>query len=672
MKISTQWLRDYCELDLSADELADCLARRGMEIESVTPIGNDFCIDIEVTANRPDLLGHIGIAREVAAHLGLPLRIPDVSLPESGRDVAELARVEVHNPELCSRYTARVLYDVAVGPAPAEMQRRLEVIGLRPVNNVVDITNYVLMECGQPEHAFDFGRLDGACIVVRRARDGEGITLIDGTTLELTSENLVIADSSRPVALAGIMGGLATEIGPATSTVLLESARFDPVNSRRSTRSTGQSSDSSYRFERSVDVPTVEWASRRAAALLVEHAGAQVARGMVDVDFTQAETRTIRLRIPRIEAILGLAVPAPRAGQLLKAIGFGVRPQGHDALDVTVPTFRPDVALEIDLIEEVARCEGYDKVPAIAPLPTVAVTDSRESEVCRVARETLVRLGYVETVTTTFLSEELARTFSPWTHDAPLCVTNPLRSDEAALRPSLVPSLLEVKRVNQDRGNRSVRIFEANRVYLNRPGDERLPKETNCLTVLADEDFHVLKGSVEELLERLGVLERVALEASREPFLSAGAAASLLIGQHVVGHLGEVADEAVALFGLRHNPCVCELDLDTLVANASLERRYREIPRFPHVVRDVAIVVNEKRTWDDIRATVEEAGVEHLESVTFHEVYHGEQIERGKKSVMFSIVYRAADRTLTNEEVNASQDVVVGALAQELGAVLRA
>ncbi len=671
MKISVDWLRDYVDFNLSPEQLADVLAQRGMEVEELLQVGDDWCIDIEVTANRPDLLCHIGIAREVAAHLGTPLRIPDVALDEADRSVSDLVRVEVRDPQLCPRYTARVLYDVQAGPAPEPMRRRLEAIGLRPVNRVVDITNYVLMECGQPEHAFDFECLDGGVIVVRPAAEGEVLTLIDGTNVKLKPEHLVIADANYPIALAGIMGGLETEIGDRTSTVLLESARFDPVNIRRSTRSTGQSSDSSYRFERGVDPPTVEWASRRAAALIQQHAGAKLARGVVDANFAEEEPRTVRLRMGRIEKVLGMAVPAPQAGQLLEAIGFGVQPEGRDALQVTIPSFRSDVSLEIDLIEEVARCRGYGAAPDHAHLPIVPVTDSKASLVTRRVRDTLVRLGYTEAVTTTFLSEGLARKFSPWTGEEPIILSNPLRSDEAALRPSLLPSLLGVKRTNQDRGTHDVRVVEVNRVYLRRASkDQRLPDEKNCQAIVADEDFRVLKGTIETLLDELGLAGRATLEPADYPFL--GAAAAWRIGQHAIGYLGELAEEAVELYDLRGTPCVAELDLDALVPDAVLDRRFAELPRFPTVERDLAIVVGERVAWKDILAAVHGAGAEHLESVSFGEVYRGQQVERGTKSVLFSLVYRAPDRTLTGDEVQASQDKIVAALAEKLGAALRA
>ena len=672
MKISCQWLRDYCDSGLEADELADCLSQRGVEIEAVTAVGDDFCLDLDVTANRPDLLSHIGIAREVAAAVGLPLRIPRVELQESERPVAGLARVEVHNPDLCPRYTARVLYDVSVAPAPAAMQRRLEVVGLRPINNIVDITNYVLMECGQPEHAFDLGCLVGGVVIVRPAVAGERLALIDGAECTLSPEHLVIADARRPVALAGIMGGLDTEIEETTQAVLLESALFDRVSIRRSTRTTGKSSDSSYRFERGVDLPGVEWASRRAAALMQQHAGAKLAAGLIDINFTREEAHTVHLRMARIEKVLGMSVSLVEAGKLLKGIGFGVKAIGHDALAATVPSFRNDVRLEIDLIEEVARCHGYDKVPTVAHLPIVPVADSKAAVAAQRARETLIRLGYFETVTTTFVANDLGPAFSPWASEDPVRISNPLRSDEACLRPCLVPSLLQVKRNNQDHGVATVRIFELGRVYLSRSGDARLPDEKTCLALLADEGFHHLKGVAEAVFDQLGLAGRCSIEPFGHDLLSAGAAAAWRLGQRVVGYVGEIADEAAARFGLRNSPCVCELDLDALVVNAAFDRRFRELPRFPSVERDLAIVADEATTWQQIVAAVEGAGAEHLESVAFDEIYRGEQVDPGKKSILFTITYRAPDRTLTNDEVNASQERVVAALAQQLGATLRA
>ena len=672
MNVSYQWLHDYVDFRLSPEALAERLTVLGLEVESVRPVGDDFCIEIEITANRPDLLGHIGVAREIAAFTGNPLRIPDVELQEDETPVARLARVEVHNPDLCPRYTARVLTGVDVGPAPDWMQRRLDVIGLRPVNSVVDITNYVLMECGQPEHAFDFDKLVGNVVVVRPATAGEAITLIDGTELELTPEQLVIADSHRPTALAGIMGGLDTEIGEDTTTVLLESAKFDPANIRRTCRATGKASDSSYRFERTVDTPTVEWASRRAAQLMQQHAGAKLAAGVVDVDFTDEQPRVVRLRVPRIEQVLGIAIEAPEAGKLLKAIGFGVKPHDHDALEVAVPTFRPDVSLEVDLIEEIARCHGYDKVPATSTLTVQAAAHSKPDQAALAARDILIRLGYCEAVTTSFLAEEVSRAFSPWSSGRPIALSNPLRADEAALRESLIPSLLAVKHTNQNRGVAEIRIFELDRVYLQRTVGQRLPDEKHCLAALADASFAELRGAADAVLERLGVADRCTLEPAAYDFLTPGVTAAWRLGTSVVGYIGEVADEAAARFGLRSAPCVWELDFDALASAASLQQRFRDLPRFPDVRRDLALLVDETVPWDEIVQAVNAADVEHLESIDFGEVYRGDQVESGRKSVFFTLVFRAPDRTLTNDEVNASHDRVVATLAEQLGATLRA
>jgi phenylalanyl-tRNA synthetase beta chain len=674
MKVSYQWLKDYCDFDLSPHELAEELSQRGLAMESLEQIGDDFCLDLEVTANRPDLLCHIGVAREIAAFTGVPLRIPEIELQEAARSVTEIARVEVQHPDLCPRYTARVLLDLQVGPTPPEMQRRLEVVGLRPVNNIVDITNYVLMECGQPQHAFDFEKLRRGVVVIRPAKGGELIELIDGSKVELAPEHLVIADAERPIALAGIMGGLQTEISDATHTVLLESAKFDPVNIRRSTRSTGKSSDSSYRFERTVDTPTVEWASRRAAALMHQHAGAKVAAGVIDVNFTREETRTVTLRIPRIERVLGrgMDIGAAEVGRLLKGIGFGVKARDHDSLSVSVPSFRPDVNLEIDLIEEVARCHGYDEVPTTSSLLITDVAESKFDRVVGAARRTLIRLGYHEAVTTSFLSEEVAKAFSPWGSEAPVCVSNPLRADEAALRQSLIPSLLEAKRTNQDRGVGEVRLFEVGRVYLRRSEGHRLPGEKTCLAVVADEDPRCLRGAAEAVLERLGLGERAAFEPATCDLLTPGLSAAWRLGPTVLGWLGEIADEAAAAFHLRRNPCAVEFDLDAIAVSATLEPRYRDLPRFPSVVRDLAIVVDEAVAWDQVATVAGNAGAEHVESIRFGEIYHGEQIEAGKKGVFFTVTYRAPDRTLTNDEVNASQELVIAALGDKLGATLRA
>jgi len=671
MKVSYLWLKDYCDFDLTPQQLADGLSQRGLACEGLEAVGEDFCLDLEVTANRPDLLSHIGVAREIAAMVGSRLRIPEVNLREEDQPVERLARVEVHDPQLCPRYTARVVYDVEVGPSPVEMQRRLQTVGLRPINNIVDITNYVMLECGQPEHAFDFEKIEGRTVVVRPAAEGEKLVLIDQSEVELNTSNLVIADHGRPVALAGVMGGLQSEISDGTRVVLLESAKFDPVNIRRTSRSLGKSSDSSYRFERGVDTPTVEWASRRAAALMRELAGGKVARGVLDIDFTSEEPRSIVLRIPRIERVLGMPVSLTEAGKHLKSIGFSVRAEGHDRLVVGVPSFRQDVEQEIDLIEEVARCHGYEKVPAASSLRIRAVSDSKFDQVVREARGVLVRLGYHEAVTTSFASVEMAQEFSPWNKAEPITLSNPLRSDQSALRTSLLPALLEAARVSQGHGVEAVRLFEVNRVFLRRPGGQALPEERTCVAVVANEDFAETKGTVETLLERLGVTTNLSFEEVDHSFLNPGLAGHWRIGTSVLGYLGELSEEAAERFHLHAAPMVAELDMEVLSAAAHLEGRFRPLPRFPAVERDLAVVVDERVTWREIEETVRGAGAEHLEAVSFGEVYRGKQIEAGKKSVFFRLSYRAPDRTLTSEEVNASQERVVAALAEALGARLR-
>ncbi len=497
------------------------------------------------------------------------------------------------------------------------------------------------------------------------------IQLIDGSEVKLGAEHLVIADVTRPVALAGVMGGLPTEIGEGTHVVLLESAKFDPVNIRRTTRTAGKSSDSSYRFERGVDTPTVEWASRRAAALMQQHAGAKLAAGVIDVNLTRETPRTVALRIPRIERVLGLAITAPQATKLLEGIGFTVKPDGPKTLAVDVPSFRPDVEAEIDLIEEAARCHGYDRVPETSRLAICDVPASKADRVAALARETLIRLGYSEAVTTSFLADPLALAFCPWNAEEPLRVRNPLRSDEAALRRSLVPSLLQAARTNQAQAVGEVHLFEVNRVYLRRAAGHRLPEEKRCLAIVAHEGFSDVKGAAEAVLGRLGVLDRCTFGPVSHGFLTPGAAGAWHLGNSLLGYVGELSEEAAAAFDLRKAPNVAELDLDILTTSANLERAFRALPRFPAVTRDLAIVVREAVAWAEIVGAVQATGVEHIEAVRFGEVYRGKQIEAGHKSIFFGITYRAPGRTLTNDEVNASQARIVAALAERLGATLR-
>ena len=668
MKVSCDWLSRYCEPVPSPDQLARMLPELGLEVDTVNQVAGDTVFVLETAANRPDLLSMIGVAREVAAATDAELKIPEVDLQCGGENVAGLTRVGLNAPDLCIRYTARLVTGVKVAPSPMWLQERLASIGLRPVNNIVDITNFVLMECGQPLHAFDFDKLIGKEIVVRRAAPGEEITVIDGTVHKLTEEMLVIADAEVPTAVAGVMGGLATEIGDSTTNVLLESAVFLPANIRRTSRALGLASDSSYRFERGVDPNGVDWGSVRAAAMIAEMAGGQVAQGVIAVGEPVPEAQVVTLRTARTDLVLGVSIPAEEQQAMLERLGFTVVAERPGEFDLSVPTFRQEVRREVDLIEELARAYGYEKIPEETRMRVRAVPVQKFDSAAARVRELCTGMGYSEARTSSFIAPDLAARFTYWSAEANV-IRNPVSREEPALRTSLIPLLLRAKKQNLNRGTPRVALFELSRVYQTASG---VPSERTCLGLVDDGGFASLRGALDALFDHLGVSGQVAYAEHSDANLTAGRSTKLLLGGQPLGVAGEITTELANLFDLKSAPAVAELDFDLLLGSASLERRYHPLPKFPSVRRDLSVVVDEDVAWAALCDCANTEGGELSDSIAFLSEYHGEQIEPGKKAVAFSITYRAPDRTLTGEEADEAIARVARAMKDRFGAELRA
>ncbi len=677
MKVTYSWLKEYCPFDLTVEALEDRITETGLEVETREPLGDDWLLDVKVTANRSDLLSLIGVAREIAAATGAPLKAPSVEFCESAQKAHSLTSVRVNDTALCPRYTARVIQGVKVGPSPAWLVKRIESLGLRSINNIVDVTNFVMLECGQPLHAFDFDLLRGRRIVVRRAAAGERLTAIDGSKHDLNPDILVIADESRPVAVAGVMGGLETEVGAVTKNVLLESALFNQVSIRRTSRRLGLASDSSYRFERGVDPVGVEWASRRAARLIQEAAGGQIAAGVIDASVVDLAPKSVAMRFARLSGLLGMDVPADAAVRILQSLGFEVRERDAVRVVVAVPGFRQaDVYREADLIEEVGRLHGYDNLPNRTTMK-VAVAPRSKTEIVRgVTRDLLLGAGYSEAVTISLLAEKASALVSPWTEAAPMRVQNPMVKGLDLLRRSLIPGLLEIKQINQRHGvGRApdvgrVAFFDLANVYLPVAGQE-IPRHQQCLAILEEEGFGRLKGAVEMLLDRLGLAAACEFAAGGPPVFAAEERCTVMLSGKPLGFLGRLAAEAAAAYDLRTPPFLAELDFDLLAGEASLDKRFRRLPAFPAVVRDLAVVVPENVTWNAVRQCVRQAGAELLAGIQFFDVYRGKQILEGRKSLAFSLTFQSPARTLTSKEVDDVQSAIVAALAQTLGAELR-
>jgi phenylalanyl-tRNA synthetase beta chain len=667
MKLCLKWINDYCKVTARPEEIARLLTMAGLELKSMETVLGDVRMELDVTANRTDCLSIIGIAREVAALTGGEARLPELPCPARSTGSAPGYGVEVLDQKLCPRYTARLVRGVKIQPSPLWMQERIEAVGIRSINNIVDITNFILMEVGQPLHAFDLLKLNGPRIIVRRAEPGEKITAIDGREYELNSDNLVIADASAPVAVAGVMGGLASEVSDTTRDVLIESAMFDPVCIRRASRRLGLSSESSYRFERGVSFEGVEWASQRAAALMAELAGGAPDDILVDISVQPPAQKKVPLRMGRLELLLGCKVDRADVLRILTALGFKALSQSADSFEFIVPSFRSDVGREADLIEEVARVNGYDKIPVTLDIPLALARRNKLDEVNDRTREVLAGCGMFEVLTTSFGEPSDAGDFTFWSEGAAVALTDPFGNEAKHLRKSMVPAFLAVERINQPQASADA-IFEVAKVYFSGAGKA---KESLCLGMLCRSGLRPLKGFIETLFERLGLSGKYQFVESQMRFLAQGESVCVRLFDEVIGYAGAVSAALAEKHDLRTAPAICELDFEKIVAHARLDRMFSEFSRQPAVQRDMVVLFAERVKWDQIEQCIAGTKAPALESVKFFDIYRGKQIPAGHKSVGFSVVFRAQDRTLTHEEVDAAMAKIVGALDRELGGRLR-
>jgi phenylalanyl-tRNA synthetase beta chain len=631
-------------------------------------------IDVEVTSNRGDCLSHLGVARGLSALLNREFRDlqPKPAESAAGPDAASLTSVRIEAADLCPHYTARVLRNVRIRPSPPWLARRLEAIGLRPINNVVDVTNYVMFETGQPLHAFDFDKLDGRRIVVRRAAKGEKLVSIDGRERELSPDMLVIADAARPVALAGVMGGRDSEVSDRTVNALLESARFDPLSVRKTSRALTLKSDSSYRFERGIDPTLPERASLRAAQLILETAGGELARGLVAAGQSGYQPKPLTLRLAKLRQVLGVEFPAQEVMDAFTRLRLSPVLKG-DRIDVTVPSYRLDLNIEVDLVEEAARVIGYDRVPVRDEIAIRVTPPEPRRRALEIVRSTLVAGGYFEAVTFGFVSDALAGDFVPpeAAPDAPLPRAEAaVRKADAALRPSIVPGLLEAVRRNETAGTAGAKLFEIGSTFWNRQGGG--VEERQRLGIAGGGEVRELRGVVERVLGRLDANRPVRVVPDNRPGFARGAAGRIEWGGTPVGYLGKV-DRAVAeKLSLRDVPTAAELDVAPLLEGAQLVPQLRPLPTFPAAPRDLSLDVAEAVRYEQIEALVRDVAPQYLEAVQHVSTYRGKSLAKGQKSVTITLVFRSPAGTLTGEQVAASVQKVVDAAKQKLGATLRA
>jgi phenylalanyl-tRNA synthetase beta chain len=683
MRVPVEWLRELVDFPLSPEELGLRLTMIGLEMEGAEKVGDDTVLELNVTPNRPDCLSILGIAREVAALLNTPLKIPEYGV--EGEGGPSTVSVEIADEDLCHRYAGRDITGVTIGDSPEWMRKRLEKCGMRPINNVVDITNYVLLEMGHPLHAFDMGTLKGGKIRVARNRPGGRITTLDGTERPLPDDALLIWDGERPVAVAGVMGGADTEVKEDTKNIFLESAYFLPSSIRRTSKALGLKTESAYRFERGTDIEFLEKALDRAAMLMARLAGGKISK-RVDVYPRPFAPARIAVRPSRVNKILGTSASADEMVGIVRRLAMKVEQRTDDFI-VTPPSFRGDIQGEIDVIEEVARLYGYDRIPVTVP----RVRISRESRDIRhdhigTVKGSLVGAGFTEAINYSFMNYAVLDMLAIGEGDVrrkALALRNPLNEEESHLRTTVIPSLIQNLVYNISMGIRDLRLFEVSRIFIDK-GDA-LPEEEHHLGAIyfrekgpalwrdQTPDFFVVKGVIQSLLDRLRIVDGSFLPSS-EPFLHPGKAADILVSGRRVGFFGTLHPDIVERLALKvaqPEIVIMEMNLDSLLPSALGTVKYVPIPKYPHIDRDIALIVDDSLPAAGIMEQMRAYPTDLIEDISVFDFYKGKNIPENKKSVAFTIRYRAKDRTLTDSEIEDLHGRFVAYITEKTGGAIR-
>ena len=695
MKVVYNWLKEFVEVKASPEDLRARLSLVGIAVDSIDETVAGPVLDAEITANRPDCLGHLGIAREVAAIYRVPLKPLHPNLKEITEKAAGATRVKIEAPELCGRFTARVIRGVKVQPSTDWLRQRLEAIGEKSINNVVDVTNYVMFELGHPLHAFDFDKLAEHQLVVRRAQPGEKIKTLDGGEHKLTKDMCVIADAQRAVSIGGIMGGANSEISLSTKDILIECAWFDPISIRRSAKALGLRTEASYRFERGADPEMTELASRRAAELIQQVAGGEILAGAVDIYPHREPEKKIELSRKELLRVMGADVPDRDIEQILSALGFHpVRVDSNRGSDGSIAavwecraiSWRQDVTRSIDLIEEVARHYGYDKFPPRLPPAKIAAHRLPHAEAQDRLRERIVALGYQEIVEIPIVDTKRDELFRSGGLE-PALIGNPLAEDAAVMRSSGTVSMLRAIEWNLNHGQRNLRLFEIGKTYELRNGE---PVETPVLTLgitgsarektiyegARDFEFADLKGDLDTIG---GLAGGFTWESGGPQWLSGARAARLHLthktGQReFIGTAGQIAKRVADEFKFRQNVLVAELKLESLLTgleNAAAALRFKPLPRFPAVERDFSVVLADGVQFAQVEDAIRSLGIPELQSIEALDLFRGGQVAAGKYSLMIRVTFQSAEATFTDARLNDFSSRIVEALQQKLGATLR-
>ncbi len=678
MKLSPQWLRDFVDLKVNYHQLAEDLTLSGIAVESVSGEGESTVFEMEITTNRPDAMNHYGVACECSALYDLPLKPIAPALPKATGKSA--FSIEIAEPSLCPRFTARVLRNVSIKPSPSNIARRLALIDQRPINNAVDATNYTLWEMGKPTHVFDLDLLEGGKIIVRYARDGETLKTLDGVERKLTTKDLVVADSKKPVALAGVMGGWDTMITDKTRNIVIESAWWDPVTVRKMSKRHGIHTDASHRFERGADFEATILSCDRVAELILNSGGGELAGELIDVMDRPLDQAPVALRVAEVHRILGEPLPVSEITRILKHLGFELiaEPEQDPEFTVRVPSWRLDVEREIDLIEEIARLHGYDKFSNTLPSYAGSVVERPHTAEGKTLRSSLLALGYDEAISLTFISHEDAERFS----SVPVLeLENPLSEEASVMRPTLVPGMLNMLAYNLNRGSENVRLFEAGNVF-ERSGEQAVQSAQICMgatgsAVLPDAhqkarplSFYDLKGDVEQLLHAFRY-KTLKFEQTTSDYYHPGRAARALMDGALVAQFGQLHPEIAAARKLRQEVFIAEIYSEQLYKAGLREVRYQPLSRYPAVARDFSFIFADEVTFETISDSISELKIPEMQSFASVEVFRGGAIPAGKYSLLLRATFQSYERTLREEEVAQWSELIVNAL-QALGGAQRA
>jgi len=660
MLVSWEWLQQYVDIDLSPDEMAHKFALSGLNHESTKPVDDDadddLVIDLEVTSNRGDCLGHLGIAREASVLLGTELRIPSPILSPTAidaTDVSSLLNLTNRYVEACPRYTGRIILGVKVGPSPAWMQRRLRAIGVTPINNVVDATNYVMFECGQPLHAFDLARIRGREIIVRPADPKEKFIAIDHRTYELDPSMVVIADGQRAIAIGGVMGGADTEVGESTMDLLIESADFSPLAIRRAARSLRLHSPASYRFERRVNPDGLLWATNRCCQLILEMAGGKVATGVLDsAPNSHSRNTEVAIRKQRIVDVLGVEIPWKRSLDILTALGCTIAAKSDDKASIVAPPFRMDLGREIDLIEEVARIHGYEKIPEDAMVP-VFVSSRRDKDVMLArVRSVATSAGYNEAITPSVVNKQASALISPWTAMPPLMTQVPLLEGATYLRRSIVPSLIQAYQSNQSQQNRDACLFETAVVYLPSNEGSGLPSQQNTLAWVGTGSSRDSKGMIEELVSRVTFGQLAISESDyADPGIAENSGVRISADGRMLGWYGASSKSLRSTWKLDQDLTMGEISLDLMQEFLLTIPTLKPLVLYPAIQRDLNFIIDESVRWGALSTVVRNSAGKLLTDCIYCETYRDVKKDgEGKKRVLLSLILQSDSQTLTGQQ----------------------